>query len=229
MNYSKTTAIVLAGGSGKRMGADCKKQYLSLCGKPLLFYALEAFEKSSVDEIILVTNEEEYCRKQIIEPGHIDKVTKIAAGGRERYDSVYQGLCCMTDSDYVLVHDGARPFITSGMIDQMIRAVQEEQACIFGVPAKDTVKIADPDGYVAATPDRSLVWNIQTPQAFSAKILLEAYRRQRVEQPAGITDDAMLIEYYHLAKIRLLTGSYENIKITTPEDLILAEQIMQNR
>lgn len=227
MQGEKITAIVLAGGSGKRMGSDCKKQYMLLDGKPLLYYSLQTFQKSAVDEIVLVTNEAEYCQRELVDKYHLDKVKKIVPGGAERYNSVYEGLKAASDCDYVLIHDGARPFVTEKMIQDSIQAAREYQACVIGMPVKDTIKIADDAGYAAETPDRSHVWMIQTPQSFSYPLVVKAYEQVLKEQPNGITDDAMVVEYCHLAKVKMISGSYQNIKITTPEDIAIAETFLK--
>lgn len=225
MRNEKITAIVLAAGSGSRMGASCKKQYMSLAGKPLLYYALQAFFKSGVDEIVLVTNEADYCRREIIEKYQIGKVARIVPGGAERYDSVYAGLLASEGSGYVLIHDGARPFVTQEIIQASIEAVKIYGACAVGMPVKDTVKIADTDGFVIQTPKRDSLWQIQTPQSFSYTLIRRAYENLLAKRPEGITDDAMAVEYGGYAKVKLLQGSYRNIKITTPEDMIVAEGI----
>ena len=151
----------------------------------------------------------------------------VIAGGRERYDSVYAGLCACEDSDYVFIHDGARPFLTEDMIRRGKEAVLASGACVIGMPSKDTIKIADENGMVASTPSRSLVWNIQTPQIFSYTAIREAYERARQQNMADITDDAMVMERFGNMKIKLVEGSYENIKITTPEDILVAEKILE--
>ncbi len=151
----------------------------------------------------------------------------VIAGGRERYDSVYAGLCACEDSDYVFIHDGARPFLTEDMIRRGKEAVLASGACVIGMPSKDTIKIADENGMVASTPSRSLVWNIQTPQIFSYDAIREAYERARQQNMADITDDAMVMERFGNMKIKLVEGSYENIKITTPEDILVAEKILE--
>lgn len=226
MQKDRITAIVLAGGSGKRMGGDCKKQYMLLDGKPILYYSLKIFQESSVDEIVLVTNEEEYCQKEIIQKYHLDKVTQIVPGGAERYHSVYAGLLAIKECDYVLIHDGARPFITQDIVNGSIAAVKEYSACIVGMPVKDTIKIADDRNFTKDTPAREKVWQIQTPQTFSYPLILDAYQKVLAEKPAGITDDAMIIEYGNYAKVKMIPGSYENIKITTPEDMVIAEAFL---
>ena len=149
----KTAAVVLAAGSGKRMGTSVHKQYLLIKGKPVIYYTLRAFELSEVDEIILVTGADEidYCSREIVEKYNFQKVRAVIAGGKERYDSVYEGLKALSDCDYVLIHDGARPLISSVLINANISCVQEKEACITAVPAKDTIKVADNKGYVSDT------------------------------------------------------------------------------
>ena len=227
MENEKITAIVLAGGSGKRMGGDCKKQYMLLGQKPILYYSLKTFQESCVNEIVLVTNEPEYCTKEIIQKYGLDKVTKIVPGGAERYHSVYAGLQAAEGCGYVLIHDGARPFVTETMIQDSLTAVKEYQACIIGMPVKDTIKVADEKGFAAQTPERAKVWQIQTPQTFSYPLIWKAYQKVLKEEPAGITDDAMVVEYSNSAKVKLIRGNYENIKITTPEDIEIAELFLK--
>ena len=168
MKKEKITAIVLAAGQGKRMGGKTAKQYLPLDGRPLLYYTLLAFEKSVVDEMILVTGENDlsFCRTEIVERYGFTKVTQIVAGGKERYHSVYQGLKAAVGADYVLIHDGARPFVTDDIISRTIETVRKEKACAVAMPVKDTIKIVNKDHYAIQTPNRSDVWMMLTPQAF---------------------------------------------------------------
>lgn len=234
----KAVAIVLAAGSGKRMRSEVAKQYMLLRGKPVLYYALKAFEDSAVDEVVLVTasRQLQYCREEIVDHYGFQKVKQIVEGGRERYHSVYAGLCAVPDCDYVLVHDGARPFVSAGMIESILRQMDKEQAVVVGMPSKDTVKLADADGYVNETPNRKNVWMIQTPQAFHYPLLKKAYERLfeagekfLAQKGIQVTDDAMVLEQFlGDVRIRLTEGSYENIKITTPEDLFMAERILGN-
>ena len=165
----KTTAIVLAGGSGKRMNSNVKKQFLQIHEKPLLYYALKAFEDSFIDSVILVTSEDdkEYCQKEIVEKYHFHKVKKIVSGGKERYHSVANGVMAAEECDYLFIHDGARPFVTQDMLTRLFEEVKKSNACVAGMPVKDTIKIANADGYIESTPKRDLVWMIQTPQVFS--------------------------------------------------------------
>ena len=226
------TAIVLAAGSGKRMGTKVHKQYLLMGGRPVLYYSLKAFEDSDlIDEVILVTGggEEEYCRKEIIDKYGLFKVKKIVSGGAERYDSVWNGLQKETKEGYVYIHDGARPFVDEEIIERAYECVSEHHACVAGMPAKDTVKIADENGFVADTPDRSKVWIIQTPQVFETALVKEAYRLLMEKGHSAVTDDAMVVEQMLHFPVRLFYGSYENIKITTPEDLEIAESFLKNR
>lgn len=227
---SKYTAIVLAGGSGKRMGQDTPKQYLPLAGKPLLYYPLRAFEQSRVDEIVLVVaaGDEEYCRREFVERYHLTKVTAIVAGGAERYDSVYNGLL-QASGDYVLVHDGARAFITEEIIHATMDKVEKCHACVVAVPLKDTIKEVNGEGIVQGTPDRSKLWTVQTPQAFLREKLLSSYNIIRSREMTDITDDAMIVERAGNGPVEVVLGSYENIKITTPEDLLYGEAILAHR
>ena len=221
----KYTAIVLAAGVGKRMNSKIQKQYMLLGGKPVLFYALDAFEKSRVDEIILVVGkgEIEYCRKEIVEKYKFHKVTKIVEGGKERYHSVYEGLKAMDTADYVLIHDGARPFLDQQILTRTMEAVKQYQACVVGMPVKDTIKITTEDGFSKKTPERKHVWMIQTPQCFSYSLILDAYQKMLQNEDATITDDAMVLEKVKGLPVKMVEGSYRNIKITTPEDLLVAE------
>lgn len=227
----KTTAIVLAGGSGKRMNSSVKKQFLEIQDKPLLYYSLKTFEDSFIDSVILVTTQEdmEYCQKEIIEKYNFHKVVKIVPGGKERYHSVTNGILAADECDYIFIHDGARPFVTQDMLERLLEGVRKEGACVAGMPVKDTIKIADADGYIESTPKRDLVWMIQTPQVFSYELILRAYtilqkeEARLLEQGIAITDDAMVVEALLGEKVKLIEGSYRNIKVTTPEDLGIAE------
>lgn len=229
-NKIKTTAIVLAGGRGTRMNSKTPKQYLDICGKPVLYYSLKAFEDSEVQEIILVTGKDDldYCRTQIVEKYGLHKVSAIVEGGRERYDSVYNGLKLAGSSDYVLIHDGARPFLTQQIISDNILAVQTKNACVTGVPSKDTVKLSDGQGCVADTPDRSRVWIVQTPQTFAVPVIREAYDKIMQMDCAHVTDDAMVVETALGLPVYFVMGDYRNIKITTPEDLKVAQVFVED-
>ena len=230
MEQGRCTAIVLAAGQGKRMHSKIQKQFLEIGGKPILYYSMECFQKSPlIQDIILVTGEDmiSYCQSEIVEKYGFTKVCKVTAGGKERYDSVYAGLLCCQDTDYVYIHDGARPFVTEEMIQRGYEAVKRTNACVMGMPSKDTVKLADPSGYIKETPDRKIVWNIQTPQIFSYDLIRGAYDSIRKKDMSNVTDDAMVVEQETGTKILLVEGSYQNIKITTPEDLAVAEAFLR--
>ena len=230
MKQEKNTAIVLAAGQGKRMNSRIQKQFLEIDHRPVLYYSLECFQKSPlIQDIILVTGEEmiSYCKKEIVERYNFTKVTKVIAGGKERYDSVYQGLLACEDCDYVFIHDGARPFVTEAMLERGVFGVQETGACAIGMPSKDTIKISDKEGFVQSTPDRSRVWSVQTPQIFAYSLIRLAHESLRRKDMTGVTDDAMVVEQESGVRIRLVEGSYQNIKITTPEDLVVAEAFLR--
>lgn len=227
----RTAAIVLAAGSGKRMESSTKKQYMLLDGKPVVYYSLKAFQESFVDEIILVVSagDTEYCRKEIVERYGFSKVSHITEGGKERYHSVAAGLQNAQNCDFVFIHDGARPMITQELLSRLFACVTEHGACVAGMPVKDTIKIADEHGFIEQTPDRRLVWMIQTPQVFEYSLIQNAYEQllereqEFLSKGISVTDDAMVVESLTGHKVRLVEGSYENMKITTPEDMKIAE------
>ena len=198
------------------MNSKVHKQYLIIQDRPVLYYSLKAFEDSAVDEIVLVVGkgEEEFCRKEIVDKYGISKVKAIVEGGKERYHSVFEGLKQTSDADYVLIHDGARPFVNQDIIRRCMQEVQKYQACVVGMPVKDTIKIADEEGYAKQTPDRKNVWMIQTPQTFSYALIYEAYEEMLKTEDTAITDDAMVLERIKGKKSKLIEGSYRNIKIT---------------
>lgn len=226
-------AIIVAGGSGTRMGTEIHKQYLELKGKPILAYTAETFQNAGcIREIILVTGpgEEAYVRKEIVERYGLSKVCRIVAGGAERYESVYAGLQCCAGADYVFVQDAVRPFITQEILERGLETAKRYGSAVCGVPSKDTVKITDMDGVVSETPPRDRVWIIQTPQIFPYRSLREAYDRVITGKEGSlagrmITDDAMIMENTG-ADVRMFMGDYRNIKITTPEDLQIAEALL---
>lgn len=228
---AKSAAIVLAAGQGKRMQSHVQKQFLLLSGRPLITYALEAFENSPVDQIILVAGPDEirYCQEEIAEKYGFSKVTKVIAGGRERYHSVYEGLKAAEGAEYVLIHDGARPLLNQEIISRALEGAKEYGACVVGMPVKDTIKTSGADGFVESTPDRSALWQVQTPQAFYYPWILEAYKKlfSREEYQQGVTDDGMVLESMTAHKVKLIEGSYFNIKVTTPEDMAVAEALLE--
>lgn len=232
MNRTYGTAIVLAAGSGRRMGTKVHKQYLLLGGRPVLYYSLKAFQDSEViDEIILVcgSGEEEYCRTEIVDKYGLSKVSKVIPGGSERYESVWNGLQEAEEKGFVFIHDGARPFVDWEMLLRAYDCVRENRACVAGMPAKDTIKIADERDFVKATPDRRSLWIVQTPQVFETKLVKNAYSLLMRETYITVTDDAMVVERMLNFPIKMFQGSYENIKITTPEDLDVAEVFLKRK
>lgn len=232
----KYTAIVLSAGKGTRMQSDLPKQYMLLHGKPVIYHSLKLFDESMVDRIVLVCapGDEAYVR-ELLAPYSFTKELQIVPGGKERYHSVFEGLKAAGDADYVLIHDGARPLLPQEMLPKIAEALTRDAAVITAVRSKDTVKLADENGYVLSTPNRKTVWNMQTPQCFSYELIYEAYTKlmeseaELLHQGVQITDDAMVLEQFSDTPIRLLEGSYENIKMTTPEDLSLAEAILARR
>ena len=244
MRKKRCTAVVLAAGSGSRMKSPVAKQFMLLDKKPLIWYALKAVEESSViDDCILVTGAEDipYMRDEIVERYAFRKVDTIAAGGAERFLSVANALRIIAenrmtvpnDDGYVFIHDGARPFLTEKILEDTYRAVEKYHACVAAVPSKDTVKIADGEGFVEATPARNLLWSIQTPQVFDTRLILEAYGKYLTQwercQGMRVTDDAGVVELVTDTKVKLVYASYENMKITTPEDFIIAEGFLRSR
>jgi len=227
----KTSAIIVAAGKGRRMGKDYNKQYIILGDKPIVAHTLEVFEQNSlIDEIILVVGKDEIAlvKQDVIEKYNFKKVVSIIEGGDQRQDSVYNGLRAVNNEcDIVLVHDGARPFVTDNIIEEGINVVNEAGACIAAVPVKDTIKVVNANMDVVNTPARETLWAIQTPQVFKYKLIMNAYEKLQ-NSDIKVTDDAMLIEALgHTVKI--INGSYENIKITTPEDLIVGEGILKEK
>lgn len=231
MQKKKCTAVVLAAGQGKRMGTKVQKQYLEIDGKPVLYYSLNVFEQSAViDEVVLVVgeNQVEYCYSEIVLKYGFDKVKTVVEGGAERYHSVWNGLQEVNEDGYVFIHDGARPFINEEILNRAYEDVQKCKSCVVGMPVKDTIKLADSEGFVNNTPERSLVWMIQTPQVFESGLVKKAYALLMEQDNVQVTDDAMVVEQMLGHKVKLTKGSYENMKITTPEDLDIAEIFVKN-
>ena len=231
----KCAAIVLAAGSGKRMGTKVPKQFLELDGKPILYYCLKTFEDSFIDEIVIVCRpeDEEYVRTEIACKYSFEKITRITAGGKERYHSVAAGLEAIEECDYVFIHDGARPFVNDDILDASFRGVSEYHSAITSVPAKDTVKIADENRFVCETPKRDRVYLMQTPQTFDFDEIRQCYRmlinneEELISKGIAITDDAMVMEYFGDRRVYLSQGDYKNIKVTTPEDIAIAKMFLE--
>lgn len=228
-NNLKTLAIIPSAGSGARMGA--KKNYLPLAGKPVLAHTIAAFESSPViDSIITVVpkGDEAYVLETIVRPCGFKKVSRIIAGGKERQDSVGCALNDIADKGYgvILVHDGARPLVTADIIENAVREAASNGGAVCAVPVKDTIKEAEGDR-VRRTVPRDALYSVQTPQAFRADILLKAFRKAEEEGFIG-TDESSLVEKAGF-EVRIVKGSYENIKITTAEDMDIAECILKRR
>jgi 2-C-methyl-D-erythritol 4-phosphate cytidylyltransferase len=228
---AKTTAVIPAAGQGRRMKAETNKQYLPLAGVPLVVHTLQVFQKEPlIDEICLVVAPEEvfWCQEKIVNHYGFSKVRTVLAGGKERQDSVYRGLQALPeDCQWVAVHDGARPLLIDHILQQTIREAWEHDAAVAAVPVKDTIKVATANGLVRTTLNRQSLWSVQTPQVFNRHLLQKAYEIAFKEKYYG-TDDASLVERLGF-NVKLVTGDYENLKITTPEDLELAEVILARR
>ncbi len=221
----KTAAIICAGGAGRRFGGDRAKQYLILGDRPVLTHTLAVFSSSPlIDEIIVVVPDGDpaFVREQIIAPYGLTRVTAVVTGGDRRQDSVYNGLRAVACScDVVMVHDGVRPFVTGEIIRRVLKAAEKTGAACAGLKATDTIKKTSVSGQVEATLPRETLWLVQTPQAFSCDLLREAHERALRDGYVG-TDDASLVEYAG-AVVQMVDGEPSNIKITTPEDLAMAE------
>lgn len=224
----KTVAIVPAAGSGSRMNREMAKQYLQLAGRPILVHTLQALESCpGVDGLFVVVPLQDTAsvRSEVIDPWNLKKVASVIAGGRERQDSVRAGLDALgRDAEIVIVHDGVRPLISVETVERCIREAAECGAVTVGVPVKDTVKEVAPDGRILRTCDRSALWLTQTPQAFRRDILERAHR-EALRDGIRATDDTSLVERLGIA-VRMIPGDYRNIKITTPEDLVIAEALL---
>ncbi|SDY93803.1 2-C-methyl-D-erythritol 4-phosphate cytidylyltransferase [Thermoactinomyces sp. DSM 45892] len=220
--------VIPAAGQGKRMGSKVSKPFLLLDGQPILVHTLRLFETHpQVDEIILVMKKEEVRgTEEMLRPYGFAKVKAIVEGGRERQESVYKGLQ-YCQSDWVFIHDAVRPFVTHEALDRLIKEVKATKAVILGVPVKDTIKQINSDGWVTNTPARSELISVQTPQGFSRDLIIQAHQKA-LEYPEWATDDSMLIEQLGFP-VKVVEGEYNNIKITTPEDLVLAEKIWEIR
>lgn len=230
----KATVLIPAAGMGRRMEARVNKQFLELAGKPILAHTLERFDRHPLIEHIypiLPTDETDYCRTQIIEKFAFSKVRRLVPGGAERQDSVRNGLRALKEDGLdqperiVLVHDGARPLFNAALLPELIATIAEQGACIVAAPAKDTIKEVD-GGLIRATPERQRLWQAQTPQGFRYALFVEAFRRADEVGFLG-TDDASLVE--RLGRpVAVLAGDYRNIKVTTPEDLIIATALLDS-
>ncbi len=222
------TVLIPAAGMGSRMGAAVNKQYLALADRPILAHTLELFDcHPRVEHIHVISPpaEIDYCRREVVERYGFGKIRELVAGGAERQDSVRNGLeaCRAAAEDIVLIHDGVRPFLSASLIDRVIETADRIGACVVGVPVKDTIKEVA-GGLIERTPERRRLWQAQTPQAFRFGLIRRAHRLAREAGCLG-TDDASLVERLGLP-VAMVEGSYRNIKITTPEDLVLARAFL---
>lgn len=229
----KYAAIILSAGSGSRMKSDIPKQYMKLGDRMVINYSLDTFEEDEdISEIVIVAakSDIDMVKNEVVGRYGYGKVTHVVAGGNERYESVYNGMCALDSPDYVMIHDGARPFVSRGVIDKLKECVTQSRACIPAVASKDTVRISDDDGYVVMTPKRANVWNVQTPQTFEYagfKRAFDTYMSKVSEYPA-VTDDAMIWELVTGKPVRIVEGDYDNIKITTPGDMEVARRLLES-
>ncbi|ARK28489.1 2-C-methyl-D-erythritol 4-phosphate cytidylyltransferase [Halalkalibacter krulwichiae] len=225
MNYS---VVIPAAGQGKRMRAGKNKQFLELRGEPLIIHTLRLFdEDASCEQIVLVANQDEIeTMRELVKQYGISKVSAILKGGKERQDSVRHGIECLTEDQIVLVHDGARPFITHEVISRLVTNAMKHGAAIVAVPVKDTIKRVK-EGLVMETQKREELWSVQTPQAFKWSLISEAHQKACEHNVIG-TDDASLVEWLG-HEVSIVEGDYQNIKLTTPDDLLFAEAILTER
>lgn len=227
-NY--VSVLIAAAGIGSRMAGNISKQFIKLGGKPVLAHTIEKFENNKyIDEIIVIMKEDsiEYCKNQIVKKYNFKKVSKVIRGGKERQDSIYNGIISLSqDTSIIVSHDGARPFVTNKMINQSIEKALEFGAAVVGMPVTDTIKMLKDqnNGRVDYTPKRSLLWAAQTPQTFRKEILFEAYEKALQDDALG-TDDSSLVERIGL-EVFMVEGSYGNIKLTTREDIKIAESLI---
>lgn len=225
----KAVAVIVSAGKGQRFMNGKKKQFYFLADKPILAHTLDKFETCPlVHSILLVVGQDDmdYCLKEIVEKYQYQKISQIVPGGKRRQESVKNGIEALAkDAEIVVIHDGVRPFVTREMIEESIYSAQRFGAVVMAMPVKDTIKMAHANGTVLQTLDRESLWQIQTPQTFQAHVIKEAYQKATEDGFVG-TDDASLVERMGI-KVHILPGSYTNIKITTPEDLILANLFLR--
>lgn len=230
----RTAAIVLAAGSGRRMGSSLPKQFLELCGHPLLYFTLKTFQDSAaVDEIILVAgrNGEDQCRK-IINEYNFRKVSRVVLGGDQRVHSVFNGLEALKNDniDYVFIQDSARIFLDEQLIETTLEAAKECGASLAAAQVRDTMKQSEDGEYVSSSPDRSSMWIAQTPQTFRYDLIMscfERYMNDPERQESKITDDVSLVSLYSDSKVRIVRSSFWNMKVTEPWDISVAEALLR--
>ena len=253
----KNVAVVLAAGTGSRMKSSVAKQFMLLSDRPLIYYALRTMEESRlIDECILVTaaGDEERIRREVVEEYGFRKVKAIIPGGSERCFSVANAMRWLSKEDetlekqglprttgYVFIHDGARPFVTEEILERCLEAAKECSACVAAMPSKDTVKLADAEGFAKETPERGCVWTVQTPQTFERELIIQVYAQfveavnainDKTEKDGksakelAVTDDASVVERFTDVRVKLVEGAYDNLKITTPDDMLIAEALL---
>ncbi|MBA7597667.1 2-C-methyl-D-erythritol 4-phosphate cytidylyltransferase [subsurface metagenome] len=224
-SQQKVGAVIVAAGESQRMGG-VDKMWALLGGKPVLARVADTFQNCSlIDQIIIVLNEQNLKRgKQLVAEQGWSKITDVCPGGKRRQDSVVAGLSRLRNCHWVVIHDGARPLVTEELIHQGLSQAKETGAAVAAVPVTDTIKVAGDDRIVHQTPPRQNLWAVQTPQVFLPDIITEAYQQAKGE----VTDDASLVEQSGY-RVKLYMGSYDNIKITTPDDLALAEVLWQKK
>jgi len=225
----KVVALIVAAGIGKRMNTKISKPFIPIFGRPILAYTIEKFEQCTfIEKIFLIVNQEEkdLCLKEVILKYNFSKVQNLIAGGETRQDSVYNGLKNMdADTDIVVIHDGARPLIEKSIIKESIEVAKEFSAAIVVIPLIDTVKRSNKDFFINETLNRQEIWRAQTPQTFKYDVILSSYH-QAYKDKFYSTDDAAIVEKYG-HKVKMVIGSEENIKITTPFDIIIAENFLK--
>lgn len=230
----QATVLIPAAGSGRRVGAAISKQYLELSGKPILAHTLALFQyHPQIDSIYLIVaaEDQDYCRTRVVEQYGFSKVRRLVIGGRERQDSVRNGLDALAEDGLdeperpVLIHDGARPLFDNQLLSTLIEVVQQEGACALGVPVKDTIKDVA-DRKITGSPDRRRLWQAQTPQGFQYRLIRRASDRA-LEDGFSATDDAALLERLGYP-VAMLEGDYRNIKVTTREDLLIAAALLDS-
>ena len=228
---SQVCTLIPAAGKGHRMQHAVKKPYIELAEKPILSHTIQRFEQNSaVDAIFVIVDETDFaaCHATVLEPYAFTKVQRLVAGGATRQESVQNGIHALpADTDFVIVHDGVRPFVTDATIFACLAAADEYGAAIAAVPVKDTIKVANSDSFVLETPTRERLWTVQTPQVFRKSLLIEAHQTAAQRQLTA-TDDAGLVEQLGFP-VKLVHGNYENLKITTQVDLQIAAVLLENQ
>lgn len=225
---SKISVLIPAAGQGKRMGSSVKKPYLMLADKPILSHTIDRFEQNCViDEIYVVVDKSDFmmCQENVLAPFRYTKVHELVAGGETRQVSVFNALRSLSDDvDFVVVHDGVRPFINDNIISRCLKAAAECGAAVSAVPVKETIKMANDELFVIDTPERNRLWQVQTPQVFQKSLIVAAHYKA-IQEGVEAPDDAALVEKLG-SPVKLVMGSYKNVKLTTPEDLRIAETLL---